>query len=68
MFFYTDGIPEAMNDKGEEFSDERMINFFQNNFNMQSENFINALVNDVKSHTNNHPQSDDITAMILKKL
>lgn len=68
LFFYTDGIPEAMNDKEEEYTDERMIDFFQKNFDMQSEKFINALVSDVKLHTNNHPQSDDITAMILKKL
>jgi len=68
LFFYTDGIPEAMNDKEEEYTDERMIDFFQKNFYMQSEKFINALVSDVKLHTNNHPQSDDITALILKKL
>lgn len=68
LFFYTDGIPEAMNKSEEEYSEERMINFFQNNYQLQSETFINELVGDVKSHTDNHPQSDDITVMILKKL
>ncbi|MFN3695418.1 MAG: PP2C family protein-serine/threonine phosphatase, partial [Ignavibacterium sp.] len=68
LFFYTDGITEAMNKSEEEYSDERMISFLQDNYHLQSETFINDLVNDIKSHTNNHPQSDDITALILKKL
>lgn len=68
LFFYTDGITEAMNKSEEEYSDERMISFLQDNYRLQSETFINDLVNDIKSHTNNHPQSDDITALILKKL
>ncbi len=29
LFLYTDGIPEAMNDNEEEYSDERMINFLK---------------------------------------
>ncbi len=28
LFLYTDGIPEAMNENEEEYSDEKMINFF----------------------------------------
>ncbi len=31
LFLYTDGIPEAMNENEEEYSDEKMISFFQNN-------------------------------------
>lgn len=68
LFLYTDGIPEAMNEKEEEYSDEKMISFFQNNSHIPSKDFINALVNDVKDHTGAAPQSDDITAIILKKL
>ncbi len=68
LFLYTDGIPEAMNEQEEEYSDERMISFFQNNAHISSQEFINALVNDVKGHTGTAPQSDDITALILKKL
>ena len=67
LFLYTDGIPEAMNEKEEEYSDEKMINFFQANSHISSQEFINALVNDLKSHTGTAPQSDDITVMILKR-
>jgi serine phosphatase RsbU (regulator of sigma subunit) len=67
LFLYTDGIPEAMNESEEEYSDEKMINFFQANSHISSQEFINALVNDLKSHTGTAPQSDDITVMILKR-
>jgi phosphoserine phosphatase RsbU/P len=67
LFLYTDGIPEAMNEKEEEYSDEKMINFFQNNSNSSSKDFINALVKDVKAYSGNAQQSDDITALILKR-
>jgi phosphoserine phosphatase RsbU/P len=32
LFLYTDGIPEAMNESEEEYSDEKMINFLLNKF------------------------------------
>jgi serine phosphatase RsbU (regulator of sigma subunit) len=67
LFLYTDGIPEAMNEKEEEYSDEKMINFFVEHSNKSSEDFINAMVSDVKDYVGNTPQSDDITALILKR-
>jgi len=67
LFFYTDGIPEAMNEKEEEYSDEKMINFFTDNSNAPSKEFIDSLVKDVKGYSGTAPQSDDITVMILKR-
>ena len=62
---FTDGIPEAMNELEDEYSDERLEEFYLNNcFNSASE-FINNLVADVKSFTKDTPQSDDITALYL---
>jgi sigma-B regulation protein RsbU (phosphoserine phosphatase) len=67
LFLYTDGIPEAMNEKEEEFSDEKMIDFFKQHSNKSSDEFISAIVRDVKDHAGTAMQSDDITAMILKR-
>lgn len=67
LFLYTDGIPEAMNVKEEEYSDEKMSDFFVEHSNKSSEEFINALVIDVKDYAGAALQSDDITAMILKR-
>jgi serine phosphatase RsbU (regulator of sigma subunit) len=67
LFLYTDGIPEAMNENEEEYSDEKMINFFQNHAESPAKDFIDDLVNDVKDYTGSALQSDDITAIILKR-
>ena len=67
LFLYTDGIPEAMNENEEEYSDERMIKFFKEHSQNSSEKFINALVKDVKDYTGDAQQSDDITTLILKR-
>ena len=67
LFLYTDGIPEAMNEKEEEYSDEKMITFFTENSDNSSKEFIDSLVRDVKDYAGTTLQSDDITAMILKR-
>ena len=68
LFLYTDGIPEAMNEKEEEYSDDKMINFFLNHSQNSSKDFIDALVKDVKEYSGSALQSDDITAIILKRI
>lgn len=68
LFLYTDGIPEAMNNKEEEYSDERMIDFFKQNSGLLTDEFIRSIVEDVKSHVGEAEQSDDITSMILKRV
>ena len=68
LFLYTDGIPEAMNKNEEEYSDDRMFEFFINNSGQPSSEFIKAIVNDVKNHVDVEPQSDDITCLILKRI
>jgi sigma-B regulation protein RsbU (phosphoserine phosphatase) len=67
ILFYTDGITEAMNENNEEYSDERLEAFFLNNNFAKAEIFIKNLMTDVKIHTANTPQSDDITALYLIK-
>ncbi len=67
LFLYTDGIPEAMNEKEEEYSDEKMIKYFIEHSDQSSDVFIKSMVNDVKNFVGITPQSDDITAMILKR-
>jgi len=65
LFLYTDGIPEAMNDNEEEYSDERMEKFFQKNNKATSQEFVDNLVKDVKGFSGSAEQSDDITILYL---
>jgi phosphoserine phosphatase RsbU/P len=68
LLLYTDGIPEAMNKNEEEYSDDRMFEFFRSNSEKQAAEFIKSMVDDVKNHVSGEPQSDDITCLILKRL
>jgi sigma-B regulation protein RsbU (phosphoserine phosphatase) len=68
LFLYTDGIPEAMNLNEEEYSDERMINFFKEYSGRPVDEFIKLIVEDVKGYAGETEQSDDITSMILKRV
>lgn len=65
ILMFTDGIPEAMNENDEEYSDERLEKFCIDNCFHDAEKFINELVADVRSFTKDTPQSDDITALYL---
>ncbi len=65
LLLYTDGIPEAMTIEEEEYSDERLEDFFKNNLTGTSKEFIDIIVKDVKGFAGNAPQSDDITALYL---
>lgn len=67
LFLYTDGIPEAMNEIEEEYSDEKMMSFLKMHSEKASSDFINSLVQDVNAYVGKAQQSDDITAMILKR-
>jgi sigma-B regulation protein RsbU (phosphoserine phosphatase) len=68
LFLYTDGIPEAMNENEEEYSDEKMIKFFENNSGKPTNEFVDELVKDIKSYAGLAQQSDDITVLILKRI
>jgi len=68
LFFYTDGIPEAMNNEEVEYSDERMIDFFLKNADKSASEFIDRIVADVNFYVKGAPQSDDITSMLLKRI
>ncbi|MBU0475374.1 MAG: serine/threonine-protein phosphatase [Bacteroidetes bacterium] len=65
LFIFSDGIPEAMDKDENEYSDERLEKFFTINNELSSNDFINLIIEDVKSHANGEPQSDDITAIYL---
>ena len=65
LFLYTDGIPEAMNENEEEYSDDRMEKLILENKFETAREFIDKIVSDVKGFAENSEQSDDITAMYI---
>jgi len=67
VLLYTDGVTEAMDKDENEYSDERLEQFFTNNSAANADSFMKELVADVRLHSGDTPQSDDITAVYLIK-
>lgn len=63
---FTDGITEAMDINDNEYSDERIEELAVKNSSMEAKEFLNSVIEDVKSFTKNAQQSDDITCLIVK--
>ena len=63
LFLYTDGIPEATNNKNEMFGLERMVNSLNNNFNKDMEYILKNVKKDVDEFANGAVQFDDLTML-----
>jgi serine phosphatase RsbU (regulator of sigma subunit) len=64
VLFYTDGVSEAMNPKGDLYGDKRVREFLRNSRGTAAE-IGKALLADVRSHANGRSQNDDITIMVF---
>ena len=68
LFFYTDGVPEAMDSSENEFSGSRLEQSLTSSGTKSLRNLIQGVIGDVKTFTGGIPQSDDITLLALKYL
>jgi len=66
VFFYSDGVTEAMNVNKEQYSDERLLEIINKNKVNSSGDILNILINDIKLFTEGAEQSDDITCGLVK--
>ena len=67
IYSYTDGVPEAFNDREEMFGDERMLDVLNRNTEC-SENtmhMLDAMYEEIHKFANGMSQSDDITMVYL---
>jgi len=67
LVLYTDGITEAMNPKRELYREERFLDAVRNHAHFDVTDFINSVKDDIKNHTQNYPQNDDITFVAVKE-
>src|SRR5262245_5670027 len=68
LFLYTDGVTEAMDERGNQFSEHRLAEFLQQANGSSATELIRGAVDQVRRHSAGAPQSDDITALALKYL
>jgi sigma-B regulation protein RsbU (phosphoserine phosphatase) len=64
IFFYTDGITEARNRKGEFFREERLEGILRKT-DMHAQNICDAVVDEVTTFAGTAPQSDDLTVTCI---
>jgi len=67
LVIYSDGIPEAINDREEEYGEERMMSCVTGNLSCSSHDLIQKIVDDVQNHVGDYPQFDDMTIVIIKR-
>lgn len=65
---YTDGFTEAMNERHEEYSEERLIKLIEANRNQSTRELLDLILKEVRKFVDNYPQHDDMTLVILKRL
>jgi serine phosphatase RsbU (regulator of sigma subunit) len=68
LFLYTDGITEAMDAEGREFSEDRLRAVLAKSGGGSPEDIIRAVVAEVNRHAGGMPQSDDVTALAVRYL
>ncbi|HVJ26336.1 MAG TPA: GAF domain-containing SpoIIE family protein phosphatase, partial [Vicinamibacterales bacterium] len=64
--FYSDGVSEAMNDAGGEFTSERIIEVVNQSVHLPAAKIVEALVAAVDEWRAGAPPNDDMTAVVLK--
>ena len=67
VLIFSDGIPEAMNEKDDQFSDEMLEKILVDNREKAPDVLSKYIINKVTEFVDGHPRSDDITLMILQR-
>jgi sigma-B regulation protein RsbU (phosphoserine phosphatase) len=66
LVFYTDGFTEAMNSVKQEFGEECFVDLISSNRNLSAQEMIEIIVKSVKDFSEEAPQHDDMTVVIIK--
>jgi sigma-B regulation protein RsbU (phosphoserine phosphatase) len=68
LLIYTDGVTEAMNEQGELFSENKLLDLAILHKDFSSKDMINSVMDAVREHAQGAQQSDDITMLCLRFL
>jgi sigma-B regulation protein RsbU (phosphoserine phosphatase) len=66
LLVFSDGVSEAMSATGDEYGEERILAMADRNPGASPADMLQAMFADVRAFTKGAPQSDDITALILR--
>ena len=68
LILYTDGVTEALDEKGLEYGMERTIASIQASASEGAAAVIKRLTDDVRTFVGSQPQNDDITLIVIRKV
>lgn len=68
LVLYSDGVTEAMNQKYEEYGEERFIDCIANNMSLEIPELRKTVVEDIQKFVGSEPQSDDLTLMVARRM
>ena len=66
VFFYTDGVTEAMDEAGNQFGDDTLLEVLGRAAGADPEDMTRQVVDAVHEHAGGAPQSDDLTCLALR--
>jgi len=66
LFFFTDGVSEAMDSEGKFFGEQRLATALNANSSLQPKELLLAIKHEIDAFANGTEQSDDITMLALK--
>jgi PAS domain S-box-containing protein len=65
LLIYSDGITEAMNERMEEFGEERLVELVQHHSDLSAQELIKKIISTVNKHFGNSVRNDDMTLIVL---
>jgi phosphoserine phosphatase RsbU/P len=66
LIVFSDGVSEAMSASGDEYGEGRIVTVVEKHKEVEPKQLLEALFADVRDFAHGAPQSDDITAMVLR--
>jgi sigma-B regulation protein RsbU (phosphoserine phosphatase) len=66
LIVFSDGVSEAMSASGDEYGEERILAVVDRQSSVAPYDLLQAIFADVRTFTKGAPQSDDITALVLR--
>lgn len=68
LLVYSDGLIDASDSSGNEFSELRLANLAANNVELSPEDLVNLISKELLSFIGKTPQFDDMTLMVIKRI
>lgn len=66
LLLFTDGVSEAMNVRGEEFTEDRLVSLVRGNVQLSAVSLRDLILEQVNSFAGQAPQHDDLTLVVVK--